>query len=211
MLQFCSAADAFHRQVCLCCPGGLCGFGPGCAGELRCIAAGDPHRGAPQMRFRCPLVAQICCCRNSHAAVVLLTSSMACPSLKHAGEFSPASLLSAHASCSSCFVRTEHFNFHRSHFASSMAYQGGCALSDLKAPASLLGVAIAACSHLSLFAKSKSTVTVSLACPRINKFLALGKDDLEPPVFQIGVMLCVLCILLWSLCVYKDRRLALHR
>ncbi|CAE7861779.1 hcf136, partial [Symbiodinium microadriaticum] len=40
----------------------------------------------------------------------------------------------------------------------------------------------------------------------INKFLALGKDDLEPPVFQIGVMLCVLCILLWSLCVYKEIR-----
>jgi len=40
----------------------------------------------------------------------------------------------------------------------------------------------------------------------INNFLALGKDDLEPPVFQIGVMLCVLCILLWSLCVYKEIR-----
>ncbi|CAE6973445.1 unnamed protein product [Symbiodinium sp. KB8] len=40
----------------------------------------------------------------------------------------------------------------------------------------------------------------------INKFLGLGLHDFEPSSFSPGTMLCVLCILLWCMRVYKDVR-----
>ena len=39
---------------------------------------------------------------------------------------------------------------------------------------------------------------------QINAFLGMGKGDFTPQMFQPGVLLCILCILLWTLCVYKD-------
>ncbi|CAE7576878.1 unnamed protein product [Symbiodinium natans] len=54
-----------------------------------------------------------------------------------------------------------------------------------------------------------STIQAELV-EQINKFLGLGDDDFEPSAFSPGTMLSVLCILLWSLRVYKDlRRLGL--
>eukprot|EP00913_Durusdinium_trenchii_P015995 g15032.t1 len=38
----------------------------------------------------------------------------------------------------------------------------------------------------------------------INSYLGLNVAAFEPEFFQPGVLLSVLCILLWSLCVYKD-------
>ncbi|CAE7375495.1 unnamed protein product [Symbiodinium sp. CCMP2592] len=40
----------------------------------------------------------------------------------------------------------------------------------------------------------------------INSFLGLSELDFEPPFFQPGVLLCMLCIIQWSLCVYKELR-----
>ncbi|CAK9090239.1 Uncharacterized protein SCF082_LOCUS42568 [Durusdinium trenchii] len=40
----------------------------------------------------------------------------------------------------------------------------------------------------------------------INAFLGLGKDELRLPILQVGTLLCMLCILLWCLCVYKELR-----
>ena len=50
-----------------------------------------------------------------------------------------------------------------------------------------------------------STVQATLV-NNINSFLGLGTQDFEPQFFQPGILLCVLCILLWSLCVYKEFR-----
>ena len=38
----------------------------------------------------------------------------------------------------------------------------------------------------------------------INSFLGLEADDFGRSIFQPGVLLCMLCIIQWSLCVYKD-------
>lgn len=32
----------------------------------------------------------------------------------------------------------------------------------------------------------------------------LAEDQFQPGFFQPGSLLCMLCILLWALCVYKD-------
>ncbi|CAK9081683.1 Vacuolar protein sorting-associated protein 11-like, partial [Durusdinium trenchii] len=44
----------------------------------------------------------------------------------------------------------------------------------------------------------------------INSYLGLNVAAFEPEFFQPGVLLSVLCILLWSLCVYKELRNILH-
>ncbi|CAE7289940.1 VPS11 [Symbiodinium natans] len=41
---------------------------------------------------------------------------------------------------------------------------------------------------------------------QINSFLGLGAEDFVPGFFQPGILLCLLCILHWSLCVYKEFR-----
>ncbi|CAJ1327983.1 unnamed protein product [Effrenium voratum] len=40
----------------------------------------------------------------------------------------------------------------------------------------------------------------------INSFMGLKVDQFTPGPFQPGTLLCILCILLWSLCVYKEFR-----
>lgn len=45
---------------------------------------------------------------------------------------------------------------------------------------------------------------------QINAFLGMGKDDFEAPWLQPGVMLSVLCILLWCLCIFKEYRSIWH-
>eukprot|EP00439_Symbiodinium_sp_Y106_P069649 s538_g12.t1 len=40
----------------------------------------------------------------------------------------------------------------------------------------------------------------------INAFMGLSTGDFVPGTYQPGILLCVLCILLWSLCVYKEFR-----
>eukprot|EP00913_Durusdinium_trenchii_P034243 g32047.t1 len=40
----------------------------------------------------------------------------------------------------------------------------------------------------------------------INKFLGLQKDDFEMPFWRPGVQLCMLCIILYNLCVFKELR-----
>ncbi|OLP76966.1 hypothetical protein AK812_SmicGene43031 [Symbiodinium microadriaticum] len=37
---------------------------------------------------------------------------------------------------------------------------------------------------------------------QINAFIGLGREDLEAPYFQPGVLLCMMCILLWRLAAY---------
>jgi len=44
----------------------------------------------------------------------------------------------------------------------------------------------------------------------INSFLGLQVGQFSPDAFQPGVLLCMLCILLWSLCVYKELRSVGH-
>ncbi|CAK9024472.1 Vacuolar protein sorting-associated protein 11-like [Durusdinium trenchii] len=44
----------------------------------------------------------------------------------------------------------------------------------------------------------------------IDSYMGLAIDAFEPDFFQPGVLLSVLCILLWSLCVYKELRSILH-
>ena len=34
--------------------------------------------------------------------------------------------------------------------------------------------------------------------------MSLDKDQFDAGFFPIGILLCMLCILLWALCVYKD-------
>jgi len=41
---------------------------------------------------------------------------------------------------------------------------------------------------------------------QINSFLGLGADSFEPGVLRTGILLCLLCILHWSSCVYKEFR-----
>ena len=40
---------------------------------------------------------------------------------------------------------------------------------------------------------------------QINSFLGLQKGQFEHSVFQPGILLSMICIILWTLCVYKDR------
>ena len=40
---------------------------------------------------------------------------------------------------------------------------------------------------------------------RINSFLGLQKLQFEHSVFQPGILLGMICIILWTLCVYKDQ------
>ena len=48
-----------------------------------------------------------------------------------------------------------------------------------------------------------STIQATLV-QHINSFLGLHETEFERPTLQPGVLLCMLCIILWSLCVYKD-------
>ncbi|CAJ1387821.1 unnamed protein product [Effrenium voratum] len=50
-----------------------------------------------------------------------------------------------------------------------------------------------------------STTQASLV-EQINSFLGLQEGEFEVPFFQPGLLLCMLCILFWSLCVYKEYR-----
>ncbi|CAE7359095.1 unnamed protein product [Symbiodinium pilosum] len=47
-----------------------------------------------------------------------------------------------------------------------------------------------------------STVQATLV-EHVNSFLGMEKKQFDLPVFQPGVLLCMLCIVLWTLCVYK--------
>ena len=38
----------------------------------------------------------------------------------------------------------------------------------------------------------------------INNYLGLKPDQFEAGFLQPGILLCVLCIVLWGLCIYKD-------
>lgn len=40
----------------------------------------------------------------------------------------------------------------------------------------------------------------------INSYMGLADDVFQPGFFQPGILLCVLCIALWCLCVYKELR-----
>ncbi|CAK9005799.1 Vacuolar protein sorting-associated protein 11-like [Durusdinium trenchii] len=40
----------------------------------------------------------------------------------------------------------------------------------------------------------------------INSYMSLDKDQFDAGFFPIGILLCMLCILLWALCVYKELR-----
>eukprot|EP00913_Durusdinium_trenchii_P001698 g1570.t1 len=44
----------------------------------------------------------------------------------------------------------------------------------------------------------------------INAFLGMSKDEFELPFFNPGVLLSVLCILLWNLCIFKEYRSIWH-
>ncbi|CAE7041369.1 unnamed protein product [Symbiodinium natans] len=44
---------------------------------------------------------------------------------------------------------------------------------------------------------------------QINAFLGLGKEEFEAPYFQPGVLLCMMCILLWCLYLLNEFRLVL--
>ena len=48
-----------------------------------------------------------------------------------------------------------------------------------------------------------STVQATLV-EHVNSFLGMEKDGFDLPAFQPGILLCMLCIVLWALCVYKD-------
>lgn len=38
----------------------------------------------------------------------------------------------------------------------------------------------------------------------INNYVGLKPDQFEAGFLQPGILLCVLCIVLWALCIYKD-------
>ncbi|CAE7187798.1 unnamed protein product, partial [Symbiodinium necroappetens] len=50
-----------------------------------------------------------------------------------------------------------------------------------------------------------STIQATLVT-HINSYLGLQERDFAPSMFEPGVLLCMLCILLWALCVYKEYR-----
>ncbi|CAE7626587.1 unnamed protein product, partial [Symbiodinium microadriaticum] len=50
-----------------------------------------------------------------------------------------------------------------------------------------------------------STIQATLI-EQINNYLRLGTDQFEQDQFGPGTLLCMLCILLWSLCVFKEFR-----
>ena len=55
-----------------------------------------------------------------------------------------------------------------------------------------------------------STVQATLV-EQINDFLGLQATEFDFNFWQPGTLLCMLCILLWSLCVYKDTGLCIQR
>ncbi|OLQ09123.1 hypothetical protein AK812_SmicGene7248 [Symbiodinium microadriaticum] len=50
-----------------------------------------------------------------------------------------------------------------------------------------------------------STIQATLVT-HINSYLGLQERHFAPSMFEPGVLLCMLCILLWALCVYKEYR-----
>ncbi|CAJ1384007.1 unnamed protein product [Effrenium voratum] len=50
------------------------------------------------------------------------------------------------------------------------------------------------------------STTQATLVEQINSFLGLQEDQFEAPFFQPGTLLCMLCMLFWSLCVYKEYR-----
>jgi len=50
------------------------------------------------------------------------------------------------------------------------------------------------------------STTQATLVEQINSFLGLEVDQFEAVFFQPGTLLCMLCILLWGLCVYKEYR-----
>jgi hypothetical protein len=40
----------------------------------------------------------------------------------------------------------------------------------------------------------------------INSYMGLLTDQFDAGFYQPGILLCLLCILLWTLCVYKAQR-----
>ena len=49
-----------------------------------------------------------------------------------------------------------------------------------------------------------STVQATLV-EHVNSFLGMEKDEFTLPAFRPGILLCMLCIVLWTLCIYKER------
>ena len=49
------------------------------------------------------------------------------------------------------------------------------------------------------------STTQATLIDHINSFLGMDKEDFQQSAFQPGILLCMLCIVLWTLCVYKDR------
>ena len=49
------------------------------------------------------------------------------------------------------------------------------------------------------------STTQAILVNHINDFLGLEKTQLDHSLFQPGTLLCLLCIVLWSLCIYKDQ------
>ncbi|CAE7298639.1 unnamed protein product [Symbiodinium necroappetens] len=50
-----------------------------------------------------------------------------------------------------------------------------------------------------------STVQATLV-EHVNSFLGMEKDEFTLPAFRPGILLCMLCIVLWTLCIYKEFR-----
>ncbi|CAK9067330.1 Vacuolar protein sorting-associated protein 11-like [Durusdinium trenchii] len=50
------------------------------------------------------------------------------------------------------------------------------------------------------------STTQATLIDQINSFLSLSFDEFQPTFGQTGTLLCMLCILLWALCVYKEYR-----
>eukprot|EP00439_Symbiodinium_sp_Y106_P080527 s516_g19.t1 len=50
-----------------------------------------------------------------------------------------------------------------------------------------------------------STVQATLV-EHVNSFLGMEKDEFILPAFRPGILLCMLCIVLWTLCIYKEFR-----
>ena len=49
-----------------------------------------------------------------------------------------------------------------------------------------------------------STVQATLV-EHVNSFLGMEKDEFTLPAFRPGILLCMLCIVLWTLCILKER------
>ncbi len=53
---------------------------------------------------------------------------------------------------------------------------------------------------------SQSGFAGILRDPRLSGFMGMDTEQFEPGLIQPGILLCSLCILLWSLCIYKEFR-----